>query len=69
MRCRTPTFRFSGVGIIVRRIPLVSAICANTAIRTPMNAGERRWMRPRIRPLGPGCLALTFAHGGEIPGN
>ena len=22
-----------------------------------------------MRPLGPGCLALTFASGGEIPGN
>jgi hypothetical protein len=60
-----PTFRFSGVGITVRRIPLTSAICANASIRTPMNAGERRWMRP----LGPGCFALAFAPGAEIRGN
>ena len=50
-----PTFRFSGVGITVRRIPLTSAIWANTSIRTPMNAGERRWMRPP----GLGYLAET----------
>ena len=34
-----PTFRFSGVGITVRRVPLMFAICANKSIR---NTGERR---------------------------
>jgi hypothetical protein len=56
----------SGIRIIVHRMPLTSAICANKSIRTLMNADERRWMRPKIRPPGPGCLAQTFARGGEI---
>jgi hypothetical protein len=51
----------SGIRIIVHRMPLTSAICANKSIRTLMNADERRWMRPKIRPPGPGCLAQTFA--------
>jgi hypothetical protein len=49
-----PTFRFSGLGTIVRPIPLTCAICANTSIRTLMNAGERRWVRPKMRPRGIG---------------
>jgi hypothetical protein len=59
-----PTFRFSGVGITVRRIPLTSAICANTLIRTPMNRGERRWMRPKTRPPGTSCLEQTLRSWG-----
>jgi hypothetical protein len=59
------TFRFSGVGIAVRRIPLTSATCMAALIWTLMNAGERRWMRPKMRPPGFGCCpAETFASGG-----
>ena len=45
-------FRFSGVGIIVRRIPLTSATCIAALIRIPMNVNERRRMRPKMRPPG-----------------
>jgi hypothetical protein len=54
-----PTFRFSEVWITVRRIPLTSTTCIAALIRTPMNAGERRRMRPKMRPPGLGCLTET----------
>jgi hypothetical protein len=34
-----------------------------------MTAGELRWMRLKMRPLGPGWVALTFARGDEIRGH
>lgn len=47
-------FRFSGVGIIVRRVTLTSATCIAALIRTLMNVGERMRMRPKMRPSGLG---------------
>jgi hypothetical protein len=58
------TFRFSEVGIIVRRITLRSVTCVAALIRIPMNVDERMRMRPKMRTPGLGCLAETFARGG-----
>jgi hypothetical protein len=34
---------------------------------TSMNAGERGWMRSKVRPPGLGCRAEAFARGGGTP--
>jgi hypothetical protein len=47
-----PTFRFSGLGITVRPIPLTFVTCIAEINRTRLNADERRRMRPRMRPPG-----------------
>ena len=47
-----PTFRFSGVGIIVRQIVPAFVTCISALIRIPMNLNERRRMRPTMRPPG-----------------
>jgi hypothetical protein len=43
------TFRFSGLGIIARRITLTSMTCIFELIRMPMNVNERMRMRPKTR--------------------
>jgi hypothetical protein len=58
-----PTFRFSGLGITVRRTPLTSVTCIAALTRTLVNADEYMRMRPKMRPPGLSCLAVTFAHG------
>ncbi len=55
-----PTFRFSGLGIIVHRIAHTSATCIAAWIRAPMNVDERMRMRPRMRP-GLSCPTEIFA--------
>jgi hypothetical protein len=62
-----PTFRFSGLGIIVHRITLTSVTCIAASIRTSMNVDERIRMRPKTRPPGLGCLAETFARAWCVP--
>jgi hypothetical protein len=47
-----PTFRFSGVGIIVHRVPFTFVTCTVVLMRMPMNLDERRRMRPKMRPPG-----------------
>ena len=60
-----PTFRFSGVWITVRRIPLTSVTCIAALNRTRLNADERRRTRPKMRPPGLGWLAdIPSARGG-----
>jgi hypothetical protein len=49
---KPPTFRFSEVWITVRRIPPTFVTCIAAPIRIPLNADERRRMRPKMRPPG-----------------
>jgi hypothetical protein len=59
------TFRFSGLGIIVRRIPFTSVTCTVGLMRMSMNLDERRRMRPKMRPLRFGCLAGRLVWNGH----
>jgi hypothetical protein len=60
VRVAPSTFRFSGLGITVRRIPLTSVPCIAALNRTRLNENERRRMRPKMRPPGLGRLADTL---------
>lgn len=63
------TFRFSGLGITVRRIPLTFVTCIAELMRMPMNVDERRRMRPKMRPRWrsrlSGCGTSDEIDGGE----
>ncbi len=61
------TFRFSGLGIIVRRIPFTSVTCIAALIRILMNIDERRRMRPKMRPPRFRRLTETLAYGDSVP--